>query len=261
MMEYIFIFILGALIGSFLNVCIYRMPQDLSIVTPSSRCPSCGTPIKFYDNIPVISYMLLRGRCRSCKAPLSLRYPLVELLNAVLYVTVLSRFIGASSGVLLVYFVFVSALVVIIFIDLDHQIIPNSITLPGIPLAVVLSSTILPDPFSHFELLGIKSSVIGVLAGGGSFYLIAVTGKAILKKDAMGMGDIKMMALVGGVLGWKGVVLTTFIGSLLGSVIGVSLIFLKGREWGSRIPFGPYLAAGALVSLFWGQDILMWYLG
>ncbi len=261
MMEYIFIFILGALIGSFLNVCIYRMPQDLSIVMPSSRCPSCGTPIKFYDNIPVISYMLLRGRCRSCKAPLSLRYPLVELLNAVLYVTVWSRFIGASSGVLLVYFVFVSALVVIIFIDLDHQIIPDSITLPGIPLAVVLGSTILPDPFLHFELLGFKSSVIGVLAGGGSFYLIAVTGKAIFKKDAMGMGDIKMMALVGGVLGWKGVVLTTFIGSLLGSVIGVSLIFLKGREWGSRIPFGPYLAAGALVSLFWGQDILMWYLG
>jgi leader peptidase (prepilin peptidase)/N-methyltransferase len=259
MILYIFIFIFGALIGSFLNVCIYRLPQGLSIVAPSSRCPSCGTPIKFYDNIPILSYMVLKGKCRSCKSKVSIRYPVTEFLNAVLYVVVLNRFGAGSPAVLLIYFIFISALIVIFFIDLDHQIIPDSITLPGIPLAVVLGSLILPDPFSRNELLGIKSSVIGFLAGGGSFYLIAVMGKAILKKEAMGGGDIKMMAMVGGLLGWKGVILTTFMGSFLGSVIGVSLIILKGREWGARIPFGPYLTAGAIISLFWGQEVVhMW---
>ncbi|MBI4849478.1 MAG: prepilin peptidase [Nitrospirae bacterium] len=260
MIPYIFIFILGAVIGSFLNVCIYRIPQGLSIVSPASRCPSCGAPIKFYDNIPILSYILLAGRCRSCKAKFSIRYPFVEFLNAALYVIALNRFGIDPPWVLLVYCIFISSLVVIFFIDIDHQIIPNSITLPGIPLAVILGAAILPDPFFRSQMLGIKSSVIGCFAGGGSFYLIAVIGKAILKKDAMGGGDIKMMAMVGGLLGWKGVILTTFMGSLLGSIVGISLIALKGREWGSRIPFGPYLAAGALVSLFYGQDILMWYL-
>ncbi|RJQ13324.1 MAG: prepilin peptidase [Nitrospiraceae bacterium] len=260
MTLYIFTFALGAVIGSFLNVCIYRMPRGLSVVRPSSRCPSCGAPIKFYDNIPLLSYMMLMGRCRTCRAKLSARYPLVEFLNAALYVIVLNRSGFDSPLVLLVYCIFVSALVVIFFIDIDYQIIPDVITLPGIVLAVALGSTILPDPFFRTDLLGWKSSLAGFLAGGGSFYLIAVLGKAILKKDAMGGGDIKMMAMVGGLLGWKGVILTTFMGSLFGSVIGVALILLKGREWGSRIPFGPYLAVGALTSLFWGQDIMMWYL-
>ncbi|HDZ84396.1 MAG TPA: prepilin peptidase, partial [Nitrospirae bacterium] len=151
-------------------------------------------------------------------------------------------------------------LIVIFFIDIDHQIIPNSITFPGIPIALILGSTILPDPFLRENLLGFRDAGIGLLAGGGFFYLTAVSAKAILKKDAMGGGDIKMMAMVGGLLGWKGVILTTFMGSLLGSMIGVSLILTKGREWGSKIPFGPYLALGALVSLLWGENILTWYL-
>jgi len=260
MIPYIFVFILGAVIGSFLNVCIYRIPRGLSIVRPASRCPSCGTPIKVYDNIPILSYMLLSGKCRACGAKLSVRYPLVEFLNAALYVFLLDRFGPGSPWVLFVYALFVSSLIVIFFIDLDHQIIPDGITLPGIFLAVVLGSTMLPDPFLRSQLLGFKTSIIGFLAGGGSFYLIAVTGRAVLKKDAMGGGDIKMMAMVGGLLGWKGVLLTTFFGSLSGSIVGVSLIMLKGREWGSRIPFGPYLVTGALISLFWGQDIFMWYL-
>ncbi|RJQ48609.1 MAG: prepilin peptidase [Nitrospiraceae bacterium] len=260
MIFYVFIFIFGALIGSFLNVCIYRIPGGMSIVRPSSRCTSCGAAIKFYYNIPILSYMLLMGKCRACGAKFSVRYPLVEFLNAALYVFLLMRFGIDSPLVLLIYCVFVSSLIVIFFIDLDHQIIPDSITLPGIPLAVILGSTVLPDPFFRSELLGVKSSLAGFLAGGVSFYLVAVIGKALLKKDAMGGGDIKMMAMIGGLLGWKGVILTTFMGSLLGSVIGVSLILLKGREWGSRIPFGPYLTAGALISLFWGQDVLMWYL-
>lgn len=261
MISYIFIFILGAVIGSFLNVCIYRVPQGLSIIRPASRCTSCGTPIKVYDNIPILSYVLLLGKCRKCGAKLSVRYPLVEVLNAALYVLVLATFGSNSPWILVGYALFVSSLIVIFFIDLDYQIIPNGITLPGILLAVVLGSTIMPDPFSRSELLGFKTSLAGFLAGGGSFYLIAVIGKAILKKDAMGGGDIKMMAMVGGLLGWKGVLLTTFIGSLCGSLMGISLIMLKGREWGARIPFGPYLVTGALISLFRGQDILMWYLG
>ena len=258
-MSHVFIFALGTIIGSFLNVCIYRMPRELSIVFPSSRCTSCQNPIAFYDNIPVLSYILLGGKCRFCRERLSIRYPIVELLNGVLYLMVLERAGLENPWVLLAYCAFVSSLVLIFFIDLEHQIIPDSITLPGIPIAVVLGSTILPDPFFRSAPLGFSASVIGCVAGGGSFYLIAVIGKAILKKDAMGGGDIKLMAMVGGVVGWKGIMLTTFAGSLLGAVIGVSLILLKGRDWGARIPFGPYLAIGALMSLFWGQDILNWY--
>ncbi len=259
-MEYFIVIVFGLLIGSFLNVCIYRVPEGLSIVSPGSRCPACGTDIKFYDNIPVISYIFLMGKCRSCKAKVSARYPFIEFLNALLYAVVLNRFGMDSPWILFVYLFFVSTLIVIFFIDLDHQIIPNSITYPGIPIAVILGSTILPDPFMRTELLGLKASVIGFVAGGGFFYLVAVAGKMVFKKDAMGGGDIKMMAMVGGLLGWKGVILTTFGGSLLGSIIGVILIKLKGREWGSKIPFGPYLALGALISLLWGQEILVWYL-
>jgi leader peptidase (prepilin peptidase)/N-methyltransferase len=207
-----------------------------------------------------LSYIILGGKCRDCKTKLSFQYPFVELLNAALYVLALYSFGLSSISVLAVYLVFISTLIVIFFIDLEHQIIPNSITLPGIPIAVLLGSTILPDPFYPSEMLGFKSSIIGFIAGGGSFYLIAVIGKTILKKDAMGGGDIKMMAMVGGLLGWKAIILTTFIASLFGSIIGVALIRIKGREWGSKIPFGPYLALGALISLFWGKDILRWYL-
>ena len=259
-MIYILVFVFGLIIGSFLNVCIYRIPEGLSVVSPSPRCTSCGAPIKFYDNIPILSYIILMGRCRSCGTKLSVKYPLIEFINAVLYVIVLNRVGYDSPWVLLSYLAFVSALVVIFLIDLEHQIIPNSITLPGIPIAIVLGSTILPDPLLPGNLLGIKASVAGCLAGGGSFYLIAVFGKAVFKKDAMGGGDIKMMAMAGGLLGWKGILLTTFLASLLGSIIGISLILIKGKEWGARIPFGPYLALGAFISLFWGYDILRWYI-
>jgi leader peptidase (prepilin peptidase)/N-methyltransferase len=259
-MLYLIVSVFGLLIGSFLNVCIFRIPEGVSIVTPSSKCPSCGTPIKFYDNIPIVSYVLLMGKCRSCRAKVSPRYPFVEFLNAVLYAVVLNRFGIESPWVLLVYLAFTSVLIVIFFIDFDHQIIPNGITYPGIPIAVILGATILPDPFYRSSPLGAETAIIGLIAGGGFFYLVAVAGKVIFKKDAMGGGDIKMMAMVGGLLGWKGVILTTFTGSLLGSIIGVTLIRLKGREWGSKIAFGPYLAVGALISMLWGEEILRWYL-
>jgi leader peptidase (prepilin peptidase) / N-methyltransferase len=258
MFIYITTFIFGSVIGSFLNVCIYRMPRNLSLVFPSSRCPDCGIPIKPYDNIPILSYLFLGGKCRVCKSGISFRYPLVELLNAAFYVMVIRRFgLGWDT---VFYFIFCSVFIVITFIDLDFQIIPDRITLPGIPLGLLAGSFLLPDPFMRYELLGIKSSFIGAAAGFGLYALIATAGYRIFKKEAMGGGDIKMMAMVGGVLGWKGVILTTFLGSLTGSIIGILSLLIRGREKGSLIPFGPFLALGSLITLFYGQEILTWYL-
>ncbi len=202
--------------------------------------------------------MLLGGKCRSCKASISLRYPLVEALNALLYVLLLWRF--GPDWPFLIYAMFCSALIVITFIDLDFQIIPDRISLPGIPLGLLAGSLILPDPFLRAEPLGWKASLAGAAAGFLFYYLVAVAGEKIFKKEAMGGGDIKMMAMVGGFLGWKGVILTTFMGSLSGSVIGILMMLLRGREKGSQIPFGPFLALGALVSLYFGQEIIVWYL-
>ena len=257
---YLPVFLFGLIVGSFLNVCIYRIPRGLSIIIPSSRCPSCNNPIQPRDNIPILSYILLKGRCRLCKEKISFKYPFVEFFNAVLYVVVLWRFGSDFSWPLLIYLIFLSSLLVITFIDIEHQIIPNRITLPGIPLALIFGATILPDPFSRADSLGFIASITGVLLGGGLFYIIGLLGSVVFKKDAMGGGDVKMMAMVGGFLGWKGVILTTFLGSLLGSIIGISLIMVKGKKWGSKIPFGPYLASGAVLSLILGQEILEWYL-
>jgi leader peptidase (prepilin peptidase)/N-methyltransferase len=249
---YIVIFILGSLIGSFLNVCIYRVPRNLSIITPSSRCPSCNIPIRPYDNIPIFSYIILGGRCRACKANIALRYPFVEFLNALLYVFVLWRFgLGWQTPV---YLILCSALIVITFIDLDFQIIPDRITLPGIPIGLLAGSFLLPDPFLRDSLLGFRDSVIGFLAGGGLFYAIAA-----ISRGGMGGGDIKMMAMVGALMGWKSVLLTTFLGSFSGAVFGISLMILKGKGRKTKIPFGPFLALGALITLFFGQEILAWY--
>ncbi len=229
------------------------MPRDKSIVVPLSYCPVCNTPIKAWDNIPILSYIILGGKCRACKAGISFRYPLVELLNALLYVALIWRFgIGWHT---LFYFAFVSALMAITFIDLEFQIIPDSITLPGILVGLIAGSLVLPDPFLRWSLLGYKASVLGAVSGFGLFYIVAV-----LSKGGMGGGDIKMMAMVGAMTGWKSVLLTTFIGSLLGSIIGVSLMVFKGKSRKTKIPFGPFLAAGTVITLFYGQEILSWYL-
>lgn len=256
--PYVIAFLFGSIVGSFLNVCIYRIPRGSSIILPLSRCPSCNTPIKPYDNIPIISFILLWGRCRRCRARISLRYPLVEALNALLYVLVLWRFGPGWHTPLL--FAFCSAMIVITFIDLDFQIIPDSITLPGIVAGFIAGSLILPDPFVRPFPLGFRESIIGLLSGGLIFYLIAEVSYRILRQEAMGGGDIKMMAMVGAFLGWKSVLLTTFAGSLLGSLIGISLMVFKGKGGKMKIPFGPFLALGALISLFFGQEILSFYL-
>lgn len=250
---YIIIFIFGSIVGSFLNVCIYRIPRDISIILPSSRCPSCNISIRFYDNIPIIGYILLGGRCRYCRSRISIRYPLVEALNAVIYVLVAWRFgLGWQTPLL---FAFCSAMIVITFIDLDFQIIPDSITLPGIVAGLIAGSLILPDPFDRISPLGFIGSVIGLLSGGILFYAIAV-----LSRGGMGGGDIKMMAMVGAFLGWKSALLTTFAGSLLGSLVGIFLMIFKGKGRKTKIPFGPFLAAGAVISLFCGQEIASLYL-
>ncbi|MGD1074595.1 MAG: prepilin peptidase [Thermodesulfovibrionales bacterium] len=250
---FIMVVLIGSLIGSFLNVCIYRVPRDLSIVLPSSRCPSCNTAIKPYDNIPLISFLVLGGRCRYCKARISLRYPLVEALNAFFYGAVLWRYgLGWQTPPLLAL---CSALLVITFIDLDFQIIPDAITIPGILIGLIASSLILPDPFARHSLLGFREAAIGLISGGGLFYLVAM-----LSRGGMGGGDIKMMAMVGAFMGWKSILLTTFAASLLGSAVGIFLMIFKGKGRKTKIPFGPFLAVGALITLFYGQEILALYL-
>ncbi|MBA4373543.1 MAG: prepilin peptidase [Thermodesulfovibrio sp.] len=253
MSLYLMVAVVGLLIGSFLNVCIYRIPRELSIVFPASHCTSCNTSIRPWDNVPVISYLILGGKCRKCAAGISFRYPLVEALNAFLYCAILWRYGFNWSS--LVYGILVSALIVITFIDLDFQIIPDRITLTGIPLGLAAGSLLLPDPFLRADLLGFKASLAGFLAGGGFFYLIAV-----LSRGGMGGGDIKLMALLGAVMGWKAVLLTTFIGSLTGSLIGIFLIVFKGKGRKTKVPFGPFLALGGLVTLFFAQELILWYL-
>ena len=256
---YLIVSLFGLIVGSFLNVCIYRIPRGLSIIIPSSRCPSCNTPIKPWDNIPIVSYILLGGKCRFCQAKISFRYPLVELLNAIMYALILWRFDFGWHTV--IYFVFSSSLIVITFIDLDFQIIPDKITLSGIPIGFLVGSFLLPDPFARSSLLGMKESLIGMATGFGLFYLVALIGSAIFKKEALGGGDVKMMAMVGALMGWKTVLLTTFLGSLTGSIVGVLLMVLKGKDRKAQLPFGPFLALGTIITLFYGQEILSWYLG
>jgi len=248
--AFIIVFIVGLLIGSFLNVCIYRLPREESIVFPSSHCPACSKPVKPYDNIPVLSFILLRGKCRFCDLPISWQYPLVELLHGLGYIFIFYEF--GFFWKTLVYSLLFSSLVVVTFIDLSHQIIPDVITLPGMVLGLIAGSTILPlGPFRSFA---------GLVVGGGIFYLIAILSVVILKKEGMGGGDIKLIAMLGAFIGWKGVLLTIFLAALSGAVSGLLLILLKGRNRSEPIPFGPFLVLGALVSLFWGNEILGWYL-
>jgi leader peptidase (prepilin peptidase)/N-methyltransferase len=258
MLFYLIVLAFGLIIGSFLNVCIYRMPRNQSLILPSSRCPSCDNPIRAWDNIPVLSYLILGGRCRFCGQKISPRYPLVEALNGLMYAAVIERYgLGWDS---LLYCFLISALIVITFIDLDFQIIPDRITLAGIPIGLLAGSFLLPDPFLRAAHLGYKSSLIGAAAGFSFYYLIAHLSIVILKKEGMGGGDIKMMAMVGAFLGWKTVLLATFLGSLFGSVAGILIMIIRGKGVGLQIPFGPYLAVGTVISIFFGQEILTWYL-
>lgn len=243
-------FILGAVVGSFLNVCICRLPRDESVVSPPSHCPNCSCGIRWYDNIPLISYLLLRGKCRGCGTRISPQYPLVEFLNGLLTLALFLRFGPTFS--FLVFFLFCSALVVITFIDLEHQIIPDEISLPGILLGF-LFSFFLPG---HTWL----NSLIGILLGGGSLLLVASGYHWLTGKEGMGGGDIKLLAMMGAFLGWKAIPFIIFASSLVGSVVGLSLMLIKKKDSKLAIPFGPYLAFAAILYIFYGRPLIHWYL-
>jgi leader peptidase (prepilin peptidase)/N-methyltransferase len=239
----------GLCIGSFLNVCIHRLPLKQSVVHPGSRCPDCGYALRWYDNVPVISYAALRGRCRSCARPISLQYPIVEIVTAVVFV--MHWYAFGPTVLLPLRLLFASALIVLFMIDLEHQILPDVITLPGIVLGIVCSLFLPPGPLM---------SILGVLLGGGLLWAIAEAWFRLRKVEAMGFGDVKMLAMVGGWLGVKMVLVTFVLSSMLGGLIGAALIGSRRADMATKVPFGTMLAVGALVASLYGEDLLTWYL-
>lgn len=246
----IFVTVLGAALGSFLNVLIYRLPEETSIIFPASRCPHCRKAIRFYDNIPVISYILLKGRCRECHEKISFRYPLVELITAVISLLLFWKF-GLTFKYLF-SFIFVCALMVITFIDLDHQIIPDVITLPGIPiffLAAVFAMN-----------LRFLDAFLGFLIGGGCLYGIAIIYEWVTKREGMGGGDIKLLAMIGAFLGWQSLLFVLLVASLLGAVVGISVMMVKGQDMKYAVPFGPFLSFAAVAYIFFGDYAIRLFL-
>ncbi|MGH7254790.1 MAG: prepilin peptidase [Nitrospirales bacterium] len=251
MTTYVLTFVYGLLVGSFLNVCIHRLPRRESLWSPRSRCPACRTPIAVRDNIPLFSYLWLKGRCRSCQAPISPRYPLIEVANGLGWVLILWRFgFDWSSAV---YALLFSALLAVSFIDLEHLIVPDLITLPGIVLGFLCAATVLP--------VGWIDSMLGILVGGGLLWGLAWISPYVFGKEGMGGGDIKLLAMIGAFLGWQPTLLTVMVGAVLGSVVGISLIAAKVMQRDQYLPFGPFLALGALFSLFFHHELLDWYFG
>ncbi|WP_035242014.1 prepilin peptidase [Desulfobacter vibrioformis] len=245
-------FIFGTCIGSFLNVVIYRMPEGQSIVSPPSHCPACNHPIAFYFNLPIISFLILKGKCKFCKAPISIRYPLVELLTGVLALGLFFKF-GLTPAALF-YFTFGAVLIAISFIDLDYQIIPDKLSLPGI---IIFSTSCVFVPQMRFV-----SVIWGILAGGGVLYLVAFSYYYLRKRQGMGGGDIKLLAMIGAATGVKGVLFTLFTGSVFGTLGGVAAMALAGKseKRQAKIPFGPFLSLGAMLYVFRGESIIRWYI-
>jgi len=273
---YILISIFGAMVGSFLNVVIHRVPNEESIVFPNSACPKCGKSIKPYDNIPILSWLILRGKCRNCKNSISARYPAVELLIATLFVIVYWQ-IGFSPF-LPVCLIFVAAVVALIFIDAENMILPNVITYPLL-VFTLLVRLIYPlffgtEFFSDFKifplnfmqdfpgwLVSLAGAVLGGLVGGGSLWLVGEIWKRLRGVDAMGLGDVKMMFAVGALLGWQLTLLSIFLGAFTGAIIGVFLISRqKEKDMQTQIPFGIFLGIGSVISLLFGEQIVKWYL-
>jgi leader peptidase (prepilin peptidase) / N-methyltransferase len=269
--------VFGAVIGSFLNVVIHRVPIEESIVFPNSRCPSCGAVIAFYDNIPVLSWIMLGAKCRGCKGRISFRYPAVELLTGILFVTVAIH--DGLSVALPFDLVFVSALLALIFIDAEHMLLPNVITYPGIVFALVARVAIpLLSRQTHFDdvpslahgalagspiwITSLAGAAIGALIGGGSLWLMGWTWEKLRGVEAMGLGDVKMMFMVGAYLGWRLTILTIFVGVLTGSIIGILLMARqRDRNMQMLLPFGIFLGLGAIFSLLFGVHLVEWYAG
>jgi leader peptidase (prepilin peptidase)/N-methyltransferase len=239
----------GLLVGSFLNVCIYRLPRRESIVWPASRCTVCNKPLAWFENVPVVSWLALHGRCRTCGSPISPVYPLVELTTAVGFVGGVCVY--GPSALLAVRLAFACALIVLFAIDLRHRILPNVITLPGIA-AGIAASWFLPP--------GWISSLIGIAGGGGILLAIAEVYYRVRGQEGLGMGDVKMLAMIGAFLGWPLMVLTLVLASFAGSIVGVTLIASGRGGMQAALPFGTFLALGALVAAVAGDPILSWYL-
>jgi len=248
-LNYILIFILGLIVGSFCNVCIYRIPKNESIIYPASHCPKCRTTIKPVDNIPLLSYILLKGRCRNCGSKISIQYPVVELLTGMIYLII--YLIYGLSIQSLIYIILSSALIIIAFIDLNEQIVPDVISLPGIGVGLILSFFV---PYLSFI-----NSALGVVVGGGIILIIALVGSMIFKKEAMGGGDIKLAAMIGAFLGWRYTIISLFLGFFLGALAGIFLILSKIKSKEDMVPFGPFIALGSLITLLWGEKIIAWY--
>jgi len=273
---YVFSFLVGASIGSFLNVVVHRVPNEESIVFPNSACPKCGTAIRPYDNIPLVSWLILGGKCRSCKASISARYPAVELLTALMFVLAYWRF--GFGAFLPVAFIFMAAMIALIFIDAEHMILPNVITYPLLGFASMLRivfpsffrgvylSDINAWPFSLLSstpiwALSILGALLGAIVGGGFLWLVGEAWKRLRGVEAMGLGDVKMMAAVGALLGWRLSLLSIFIGAFSGALIGIALIARqKDRDFQMQVPFGIFLGIGSIISLLFGDALIGWYL-
>lgn len=241
--------ILGAVIGSFLNVCIYRLPLRRSVIWPQSACGTCGKPIAWFDNVPVVSYLALGGRCRSCRAAISVRYPLVEALTAAMFAA--AWWYYGPSALLVSRLLFGCALIVLFAIDLEHHLLPNVITLPGIALGFVFS--LVTEP-------GWQASLIGIVVGAGVLFVIAEGYYRLRHEEGLGMGDVKMLAMIGAFLGWKLTLVTLMLGSLAGSIVGLVVIASSHGDMKYALPFGTFLAMGAALAATVGDGILQWYL-
>jgi leader peptidase (prepilin peptidase)/N-methyltransferase len=242
--------LVGLLVGSFLNVCIYRLPLGRSVVFPSSACGSCQRPLRWFENVPIVSWLVLGGRCARCKAPISVQYPLVELVTGLLFVATAA--VTPVGPLLAARLLFACALVVLFAIDLEHQILPNVITLPGI--VVGLAFALVGPP-------GWRASLVGAVLGGGVLYAIAAGYYYVRHEDGLGMGDVKMLAMIGAFLGWQQMLLTLVLASFAGALVGMAIIALQRGSMKYALPFGTFLAVGAVVAMLVGQPMVDWYLG
>lgn len=275
--AYLFTVLFGSLVGSFLNVVIHRVPRELSVVFPNSACPKCGAEIRPYDNIPVLSWLFLGGKCRNCKAPISFRYPAVEAANAALYALSLS--VVGFNAFLPIAFIFVSAMLALILIDAEHMILPNAINFPLLAIFILVRAvypyffgTAFFGDFDYFPgtamhglplpAVSLINAALGAVAGGGFLWLIGFIWEKLRGVEAMGLGDVKMMLAVGALLGWRLTFVSIFLGAMAGAVIGMVVVSRqKKKDMQTQIPFGIFLGVGSVVALLFGDRFVEWYLG
>ena len=243
-------FLLGLAIGSFLNVCIVRVPADESVVTPGSRCRTCLTPIRWFDNIPIVSYLALWGRCRQCRSPIGARYPAVELMTALAFALQVLVF-QPDVALIVARLIFTSLLVVLFWTDYETRRLPNALTIPGAVVGLALSAFLPP---------GVVVSAFGIVLGGGVLFVLRWAWLRATGVDGMGMGDVKMLAMIGAFLGWQQVIVVLFLASVTGAIAGIALVVAGGRSMQASIPFGTFLAASALFASVVGSDLFAWYL-